>query len=746
MNLKKIIESDPTLISVPTPIINVSVNPKRWQHIHTIHPIGDPDLLNASLTYAPQLIGALDSWHLSKGSGVTVAVLDSGIDLTHEEFTGRVIPGVNFTESTSITGSDEAFSSDVTDDNGHGTHIAGIIGAAFNNFIGAAGIAPECTLLPIKILDQHNSGSWGELAAGIYYAVDHGADIINISAGSFGRSEVAEEAIAYATEKGVLLVAAAGNFGSDDLIYPAAYEDVIAVSATTSNDTLWHNSNYGDYVTVSAPGDEIWSTFLGNGWRWMSGTSMATPHVVGLAALLRSASPGLSSSEIRQLIIESAVQPYDTDFSPQFGYGRIDVYQAFQELTSGFSFSTPTTHQTYFPFVSRGQSTRHIQDNPRPRVRELGFDHWQLLPGKENAITDVAGVRVGHTTIAHGHGALEPGKGPARTGITAILPHCDNLFHRKVRGAVHTINGFGKACGFEEVRELGVIEAPIALTNTLNVWQVADAVAQYAVRQSPEIGIHTSSVNVIVGECNDSYLNDMQGRHVQPEHVWSAIENAAGGAVDEGSVGAGTGTSCFGWKGGIGTASRKLPPKGGNFTVGALVQSNFGRPEQLIMGGVHMGRYLHPKDLAENEEISISTEDNIGEKGSIMIVLATDAPLNSRQLHRLCVRAAAGIARTGSHIGHGSGDFVIAFSTAHQIEHSIGDEPASLTKTETVLADEPRAMYWLLPAVVEAVEEAVLNSLCRAQSVQGRDGHVRHALPVETVRDLMNVGGSCEIK
>ena len=359
----------------------------------------------------------------------------------------------------------------------------------------------------------------------------------------------------------------------------------------------------------------------------------------------------------------------------------------------------------------------------RARAREVGLVVGELPTGPHNAMTDVAGVRVGHATLVSGDGPLRPGHGPVRTGVTVILPHGENLFRQKVAGAVHTINGFGKACGFEEVRELGVIEAPLALTNTLNVGLVADGLAQYGIRQSPEIGIRTSSVNVVVGECNDGYLSDLQGRHVRAEHVWAAIEAAAGGPVLEGAVGAGTGTSCFGWKGGIGTASRVVPEEAGRFTVGALVQSNFGRPRDLVICGVPVGRYLQPPDSAQP----------VQERGSIMIVLATDAPLDTRQLRRLCVRAAAGLVRTGSHHGHGSGDFVIAFSTAHRIQHV----PASLTSTRTVLADEPKALAWLFPAVVESVEEAILNSLFRAETVVGRDGNTRHGLPVEEVMMLL---------
>ncbi len=351
----------------------------------------------------------------------------------------------------------------------------------------------------------------------------------------------------------------------------------------------------------------------------------------------------------------------------------------------------------------------------------------ELPAGPQNGITDVPGVRVGHTTLVAGEGPLRPGQGPIRTGVTVILPHGENLFRQKVPGAVHTINGFGKACGFEEVRELGVIEAPIALTNTLNVGLVADALAQYAIRQSPEIGIRTSSVNVVVGECNDGYLNDLQGRHVRAEHVWAALEGASSGPVEEGAVGAGTGTACFGWKGGIGTASRVAPPGAGGFTVGALVQSNFGRPRDLTVLGVPVGRSIRPPGTHP------PPGQEAPDKGSIMVVLATDAPLGDRQLRRLCVRAAAGLVRTGSHHMHGSGDFVIAFSTAYRIAHA----PRSLLTTRTAVADEPTVMAGLFPAVVECVEEAILDSLCRAETVVGRDGNTRYALPVEEVVALV---------
>lgn len=359
-----------------------------------------------------------------------------------------------------------------------------------------------------------------------------------------------------------------------------------------------------------------------------------------------------------------------------------------------------------------------------PRIRELGVLIGELPAGAWNAITDVAGVRVGHATLISGEGRLQPGRGPVRTGVTVILPHAGNLYQEKVRAAVHTINGYGKVAGFEQARELGVIEAPVALTNTLNVGLVLDALVQHAIQQNPEIGISSASgsVNVIVGETNDSYLNDIQGRHVRLEHVWQAIQNASGGPVGEGAVGAGTGTMCFGWKGGIGSASRILPPELGGFTLGALVQSNFGAPRDLLIAGIPVGRSLTPPKVPP-----------AGAPGSVMVVLATDAPLSARQLERLCVRAAAGLARTGAMLGHGSGDFVIAFSSAYRIPQ----RAPALTAMQPVLVDETGVMNGLFRAVIEAVEEAVLNSLAAAQTMSGRDGHMAYALPVEQAQSIL---------
>lgn len=371
-----------------------------------------------------------------------------------------------------------------------------------------------------------------------------------------------------------------------------------------------------------------------------------------------------------------------------------------------------------------------MSESPRVRLRELGVAIGDLPPGPGNAITDVAGVRVGHTTIIEGEGALRPGFGPIRTGVTVVLPHGEDLYRQKVCAAVHRINGFGKPCGFEEVRELGVLESPIALTNTLNVWRVADALVEDALQQNPAIGIHTSTFNPVVGECNDGYLNDIQGRHVQAEHVAAALAAARRSGdfapVAEGCVGGGTGTRCYGWKGGIGTASR-VAGSNGQWTLGVLVQSNFGSPEALTVAGMPLGRQLKAHNLpAQGGNLD---PDRSTDKGSIMMVLATDAPLDSRQLQRICGRAVAGLARTGSHLGHGSGDFAIAFSTARRIAHW----PEGALRSEPHLVDEA-ALNTLFTAVIEAVEEAVLNSLCMATTLTGRDGHVCFALPLDRIR------------
>jgi len=328
------------------------------------------------------------------------------------------------------------------------------------------------------------------------------------------------------------------------------------------------------------------------------------------------------------------------------------------------------------------------------RFRDFGVTVGTLPIGKHNAITDVNGVRVGHCTLQEG--------ASIRTGVTAILPHDGNLFTKKVTGAVHTINGFGKACGFEQVRELGTIETPILLTNTLNVGKVADACITYLLRDNPTL----HSVNPLVGECNDAYLNDIQGRHVSEEHVLIAIEHAASGSIAEGCIGAGTGTSCYGHKGGIGTASRHTEA---GYTVGVLMQTNFGAPQELTMLGVPIGQHLTKGD------------NSAAAGGSVMIVIATDAPLTARQLERLTHRAAFGLGRTGTVCHHGSGDFVVAFSTS-DIANARPDHQQS------------KMMNGLFQAVVESVEESVYNALIAAETTTGHGAHTLDALSHDAVQ------------
>lgn len=364
----------------------------------------------------------------------------------------------------------------------------------------------------------------------------------------------------------------------------------------------------------------------------------------------------------------------------------------------------------------------------RPRARDIGIVIGTMNTGSRNAITDVPGVQVGQATVWFGDGPLVPGGGPARTGVTVIRPHPGNLYLEKVPAAIEVINGFGKATGSAQVDELGTIETPIALTSTLCTGRVADALITDAIRSTPEIGITTSTVNPVVGECADSYLNDMQGRHVREEHVLQALAAASSGAVEEGSVGAGTGMSAFGFKGGIGTSSRIVNQDVGGWTVGVLVLANFGAKRQLIIDGVPVGRMLDDRAQVEPE------------RGSIMMVVATDAPLLDRGLRRLARRTTFGLARTGSMGGHGSGDIAIAFSTHSEVR--VPHYAPAVTVPATLLSEngpgaDGRPIDALFQATIEATEEAILNALFRATTVTGRDGHVRYALPVERVADLL---------
>lgn len=353
---------------------------------------------------------------------------------------------------------------------------------------------------------------------------------------------------------------------------------------------------------------------------------------------------------------------------------------------------------------------------PRPRARELGIAPGVFAPGPLNALTDVAGVRVGHFTLIRGD--------DVRTGATAILSHPGNIFQDKVPAAMVVGNGFGKLVGVTQVEELGVLETPILLTNTLNVWEAAAALVEHTLRQPGNETVR--SVNPVVGETNDGYLNDIRGRHLQREHFFQALANARGDVVEEGAVGAGTGTIAFGFKGGIGTASRRLPISLGGYTVGVLVQTNFGGILTIdgVPVGVELGRhafreYVSPRD------------------GSCMIVVATDAPLDARQLKRLARRALAGMARTGSSFSHGSGDYVIAFSTAFDVRVSYAE--SGKAKTRRGLGDA--ALSPLFQAVAEATEEAIYNSLLRATTTRGREGYEVPALPLDELQRLLKKYG-----
>ncbi|UCD38751.1 MAG: P1 family peptidase [Fidelibacterota bacterium] len=361
----------------------------------------------------------------------------------------------------------------------------------------------------------------------------------------------------------------------------------------------------------------------------------------------------------------------------------------------------------------------------RPRARELGLSPGVMTPGTLNAITDVAGVKVGHRTLIKGKSV--------RTGVTAILPHGGNIFQEKVPAAAYVGNGHGKAAGFLQVQELGVIETPIVLTNTLSVGTAVEAVVAWTLARPGNENV--LSVNAVVGETNDGYLNDIRGMHVTRKDVLAAIEAATDGPIEEGSVGAGTGTSAFSWKGGIGTSSRVLPESLGGYAVGALVQSNYWGV--LTIGGYpvgeKLGRYNFRRHLeGTSSDAGTDSPDEQGEYGSCMIVLATDAPLSSRNLQRLAKRAVLGLARTGSFMSDGSGDFIIAFSTQNRVPHHTADR----TQEGEYLRND--AMSPLFLAVVEAVEEAAYNSLLKATTVTGRDGHTVKALPIDRLIEIIS--------
>jgi D-aminopeptidase len=354
------------------------------------------------------------------------------------------------------------------------------------------------------------------------------------------------------------------------------------------------------------------------------------------------------------------------------------------------------------------------QSEQRPRARDIGIVIGVLPPGRLNAITDVAGVRVGHRTIVEGENI--------RTGVTAVLPHPGNVFREKVPAAIVVGNGFGKLVGSTQVEELGTLETPVILTNTLSTFAAADVLVAYTL--SLEGNEDVRSVNPVVGETNDGYLNDIRAQRVRREDVLAAITAAEGGPVAEGSVGAGTGTRCLGWKGGIGTASRRLPASHGGYTVGVLAQTNFSGI--LTVNGAPVGKELgryYLQDLANQRESG---------DGSCILVVASDAPLDARQLNRLAKRALLGLAAVGSPMTHGSGDYVIAFSTAETVRVPHGTPRE--TRTPTLLRDE--RLSPLFQATREVTEEAILNSLLKATTVTGLQGHTSEAIPLDRVIEI----------
>jgi len=385
------------------------------------------------------------------------------------------------------------------------------------------------------------------------------------------------------------------------------------------------------------------------------------------------------------------------------------------------------------PVASQGQEAK------RPRARDAGVVVGVLPTGPLNAITDVAGVIVGHTTLTKGDNV--------RTGVTAILPHGGNLFREKVPAAVFIGNAFGKLAGSTQVNELGEIETPVMLTSTLNVPRVADATIDYMLALPGNEDVQ--SINPLIGETNDGYLNDIRGRYVGREEVSSAIKSARGGSVDEGCVGAGAGTVAFGFKGGIGTSSRKLPASLGGYTVGVLVQSNFGGI--LTINGAPVGRELgryYLKEQLSGTGFSLCKPDQKNNTdlslchsadGSIMIVIATDAPIDHRNLQRLAARSMMGLARTGAAGSNGSGDYAIAFSTAPELR--ISNSPNARNQTTNVKLLSNEAMSPLFLAVIEATEEAIYNSLFRATTTTGR-GHTVEALPIDRTLEILRRHGA----
>lgn len=360
----------------------------------------------------------------------------------------------------------------------------------------------------------------------------------------------------------------------------------------------------------------------------------------------------------------------------------------------------------------------------RKRVRELGLKLGMYETGRFNSITDVEGVLVGHSTIIQGSGKLVQKKGPIRTGVTAILPNGGNVYLNRVVGGGFVLNGAGEVSGLTQVMEWGLIETPILLTNSFSVGTCSEALVQYMTEQYPKMGTTHDVVLPLVGECDDSWLNDISGRHVREKHVFEAIKNARSGFIEEGCVGGGTGMITCDFKSGIGTSSRKLPRIHGGYMVGVLVMSNFGHMPDLRVDGIPVGRILSPR-----------YEDTIKRQktyGSIIAVLATNAPLLPHQINRLCKRVGLGIGRVGSYAAHGSGEIILGFSTANKVPR----EGKKHLYRMDILMDE--AMDPLYQAVIEATEESVLNSLCMATDMVGGNDHFCPAIPLDALEYMIS--------
>ncbi len=357
----------------------------------------------------------------------------------------------------------------------------------------------------------------------------------------------------------------------------------------------------------------------------------------------------------------------------------------------------------------------------RCRLRDLGVAVGRLPAGPLNAITDVPGVRVGHCTVSWGGPDLPQGGGPARTGVTAVFPHDGDLWNGRVVAGAHAANGVGELIGISSIREWGLLETPILLTNSQSAGAVYDATVRWLVERNPRAGID-DAVMPVVGECDDGFLNDLRGMHVQQEHVWAALESAASGPVEEGCVGAGTGMSCYEFKAGIGTSSRLVTAHGRQYTVGVLALTNFGVRHRLLVDGVPVGREITDLLPAENRE------------GSCIVVLATDAPLSARQCARMAKRCALGLAATGSYASDGSGEIMVAFSTAARVPRTSA-EPLVLA---SVSNDH---MYELFEAAVDATAECVCNALTAATTTVGRAGNTAHALPLDRLVEALRRAG-----